>query len=31
MAAFEKINNLGSFADLSAAWNVHPEGGREGV
>lgn len=26
----EKINNLGRYADLSAVWNRHPEGGREG-
>lgn len=28
--AIKKINNLGGFADLSAVWSVHPEGGREG-
>lgn len=28
--AIKKINDLGGFADLSAVWSVHPEGGREG-
>lgn len=28
--AFDKINNLGKYADLSAVWFSHPEGGREG-
>lgn len=26
----EKINKLGAFADLSAVWDKHPEGGRDG-
>lgn len=30
MADIEKINNLGRFADMSAVWSSHPEGGREG-
>lgn len=29
MASLE-INNLGKFADMSAVWSTHPEGGREG-
>lgn len=29
MASLE-INNLGKFADISAVWSTHPEGGREG-
>lgn len=30
MASIIKNNNLGNFADLSAVWSIHPEGGREG-
>lgn len=28
--AIKKINDLGGFADLSAVWSMHPEGGRDG-
>lgn len=26
----EKINNLGQYASIDAAWDIHPEGGRDG-